>query len=307
MEKRLIVTLVVAGVSAVASWTAQTYKTHWPGGDFNWAMIAAQDLIHGRDPYRYISGPEWTPYPLPAAFVGLPFSVFSPAVGGALFFGVSAGLLAFGLTTRGEYQRLLILTAFPFWFALEWAQWTPLIMAAAFFPVIMPVVLMKPHIALPVALTHPTQLGVYCCVGVGVLSLIIYPTWPLVWLSQIGQFQRFSPIATAVGPLLLLALFRWREKDAQLFLLACLFPQRLYYDAFVLWLIPKTRKEIFFTALVSWGAWIWNVRHPEMTSVGIVSSLFFFLPMLAVILLRPQKKVASLRQRRSTVGSSPSD
>lgn len=149
------------------------------------------------------------------------------------------------------------------------------------------------------------QLGVYCCVGVCLLSLIIYPTWPLVWLSQIGQFQRFSPVATAVGPLLLFALFRWRDKDAQLFLLACLFPQRLYYDAFVLWLIPKTRKEILFTALLSWGAGIWNVLHPEMTSVGIVSALFFFLPMLAVILLRPSKKAASLRRRRSTVGRGP--
>jgi len=279
----------ICGATAWLSWAAQVYVSHKPGGDLLWAMTAGADLLFGRDPYRYVTGPYWTPYPLPAAFVGLPFSFFPPAIGAALFFGVSSGLLAYGIA-RTDNKRLLIFTSLPFWFALVWAQWSPLIMAAAFIPVLLPVILIKPQIALPVGLNHFTRVGFYCCVLVATLSLLLYPRWPLVWLSQIGQYQRFFPILTIpIGPVLLLALLRWRDPDVRLFLLAAVFPQRHFYDAFILWLIPRTRKEILPTAAISWGAWIWKANRPNMTTseVGLVSCLFFFLPILCVILLRP--------------------
>jgi len=83
-------------------------------------------------------------------------------------------------------------------------------------------------------------------------SLLLYPGWPAVWISQIGSYQRFYPWATALGPLLFLALLDWRNRDAQLFLIASLLPRRYFYDVFVLWLIPKTRKEIIPMSIVSW-------------------------------------------------------
>lgn len=254
-----------------------------------WAMQAARDLTDGHDPYSYPPHAHFIPYPLPAALAGLPFSFFTPAVGAALFYGISTGLLAFALFTRSKH-RLWVFLAMPFWFAMVWAQWTPLIMAAAFFPMLLPVVLIKPQIALPIGLTHLTMIGIYSCIGVGLISVIVYPSWPIVWLSQIKDYQRFFPfLSLPFGPLLLLALLRWRDSDARVFLLISLFPQRHFYDAFVLWLIPKTRREILPTVALSWGAWIWKAYyHPHMQSpeVGLVSVLFFFLPMLSVILLR---------------------
>jgi len=294
--KRALIALSVSVISAVLSWFAQVQLTR-AGGDLLWAITAGSDLLAGRDPYGHPIGPHWSPYPLPAALVGIPFSLFPPAVGAALFFGISSGLLAYCLIKKESYVRLLIFISMPFWFALIWTQWSPLIMASAFIPVLLPIVLIKPQIALPVGLTHLTRVGVCCCLGVALLSLIIYPRWPLVWISQIREYQRFFPVATPIGPLLLIALLRWRDKDAQLFLLASLFPQRHFYDAFTLWLIPKTAKEIVLTAVFSWGAWFWKAYHPNMASseVGLVSTLFFFLPMLCVILLRPKESGGEFR------------
>lgn len=287
--RRVLACLAIGTSAAFCSWFLQTYASKRPGGDFSWSMQAARDLLKGRDPYSYPVHAHFIPYPLPAAFVGLPFSCFTPAIGAAIFYGISTALLAYSLATRSK-NRLWVFLAMPFWFAMVWAQWTPMIMAAAFIPVLLPVVLIKPQIALPVALTHWSKAGIYTCLIVAVISLAVYPTWPLVWLSQIKSYQRFFPVLSLpFGPLLLLAVLRWRDPDAQLFLLIALFPQRHFYDAFTLWLIPKTKKEIIPTVALSWGAWIWKTQNPTMQSheVGLVSVVFFFLPMLSVLLLRP--------------------
>jgi hypothetical protein len=283
-RKRVILAAIIGGLSAVLSWAEQT-RFFSRGGDFLWSMMAGADLLAGRDPYRYPPNSLWIPYPLPAAFVGLPFSFFPPAIGAGLFFGLSSGLLAY-VITKDRYDRLWMFLAMPFWFALFYAQWAPLIMAAAFIPALLPVVLIKPQIALPVGLTHLSRTGIYCCVAVLLLSVLTYPTWPLVWLSQIRQYQKFFPVlAMPFGPLLLLALLRWRDKDAQLLLLASVFPERYFYDSFILWLIPKTRSEVRLTALLSWGTLLWRVIVPS-ASLPTVVSAFCFLPMLSVILLR---------------------
>lgn len=292
LRSRISLCLALGAASCCLSYWLQTYTSKVPGGDFLWAMRAGAELFNGQDPYARTPGPHMLPYPLPAAFVGFPFSFFPPAIGAGLFFGLSAGVLVFVLTRR-HASRPLILLAMPFWFAMVWAQWSPLIMAAAFIPALLPVILIKPQIALPVGLTHWSKSGLYACLAVMAISLAIYPTWPLVWLSQIqaGQhyYQRYFPfLSLPFGPLLLLALLRWREPDARLLFMISLFPQRHFYDSFVLWLIPKSKREIIPTAILSWGAYVWKHLYPTMETqtVGSVSVLFFFLPMLFIILSR---------------------
>jgi hypothetical protein len=36
------------------------------------------------------------------------------------------------------------------------------------------------------------------------------------------------------------------------FFLLCILPQRWFYDSFLLWLIPKTRRSILATVACSW-------------------------------------------------------
>jgi hypothetical protein len=88
--------------------------------------------------------------------------------------------------------------------------------------------------------------------------------------------------------LLGLALLRYRDRDARLLLLAALMPQRWFYDAFILWLIPKTRREIIWTIFFSWSAGLYRWYHAphSFVEVGRWMVLAMYLPMLAVVLFR---------------------
>lgn len=286
LRRRLVISAVVALVSGSLCWAFLNYA-NFGAGDFTWSYLTGKDLLAGLDPYRLTPNRNWIPYPLPAALVGVIFSPLPATIAGATFFGLSSGILAFGLTRRG----LLYLMAFlacPYWVSLTLAQWTPLIMAAAFFPVLAAVLVIKPHTAAPVVLTRLSKVAIISCAVLLATSLAIYPTWPLKWITQLGGFQLFFPLFTIPGPLLLLALKRWKDNDARLLLLASVFPQRWLYDGFVLWLIPKTRKEFLYTALASWVGWIWRLQRMQISTfeLGLLCVMCFYLPMLVVILKR---------------------
>jgi len=102
---------------------------------FRWAIRAAQDLLAHRNPYA-----TFQLYPLTAALFGLPFVWVPPEIAARTLYGISSALLAFGLSRNG-YHHLLIFLAYPYWAGILSAQWTPLIMAGAFFPLLLPVTL----------------------------------------------------------------------------------------------------------------------------------------------------------------------
>jgi len=254
---------------------------HQGAGDFIWAIRAAGDLLDKRNPYA-------TPgqlYPLPAALFGLPFVHLRPEIAGGIFYGISTALLALGITRRG-YHHLLIFLAYPYWAGMLTVQWIPLIMASTFFWWLMPVAPAKPQIGLPVLLARSERNGILSCLGVIVISLLLMPHWPSLWLAETGKYIRFIPLLVLPGPLLLAALARYRDRDAWLLLLAACMPHRWFYDPFLLWLIPKTRRQIVFTVGLSWipGIWRWYHTPRGVTEVGRLVVLCFYLPMLAVLL-----------------------
>jgi hypothetical protein len=204
-----------------------------------------------------------------------------------MFYGISSALLAFGLTRHG-YHRLLIFLAYPYWAGILAAQWGPLIMASAFFPLLLPAAMAKPQTGLPIALTHLTWRGVIASAVVALLTFIWMPHWLGLWLHELGGYQHFYPLLVLPGPLLALALFRYEDPDTPLLLLAALMPQRWFYDTLILWLIPKSRRAILWTVFFSWGAGVWRwYRAPQnVTEVGRLTVIFIYLPMLAVILIR---------------------
>jgi hypothetical protein len=219
----------------------------------------------------------------------LPFLRFRPEVAAGLFWGISSALLAFGLTPCG-YGRLRIFLAYPFWAGVLTVQWSPIIAASAFFPLLLPVTMAKPQIGLPVFLTRLSRRGLLACAVLAAASLAVMPNWPVLWLRQTANYEFFIPMLILPGPILLLALFRYRDRDALLLVLTALMPQRWFFDAFILWLIPKSRREIAWTAFFSWGAglWRWYHYHYTSTQVGRCVVIFLYLPMLAVVLLRPR-------------------
>jgi hypothetical protein len=288
MRLRLAISGLLAFGSGLFCWFLLNHF-HQGAADFGWSIHEARNLLAGRNPYDNI-GPGAIPYPMTAVVFALPLVSLPPTIAAGLFFGISTGLLAFGLTRHG-YVRLLIFFAYPYWAAMITAQWTPLLMAAAFFPLALPVTLAKPQIGLPIALTHLTRKGVIGSVILVVLTFLIMPSWPIHWLPRLAGYQHFFPILVLPGPLLLLALFSYRQRDAQFLVLSSMMPQRWFYDAFPLWLIPKSRRELVYTVGLSWIVgilrWYHGPRNPQQ--VGRWTVLFMYLPMLIVLLLRWRK------------------
>ncbi len=282
MRRRLAISAAIGLTSGLFCWFLLVHF-HQGAADFGWAVRAARYLLARRNPYD-------TPleqYPLTAAFFGLPFLWLRPEAAAGAFFGISSGLLALGLTRHG-YHRLLVFLAYPYWAAILTAQWSPLVTASAFFSLLLPATMAKPQIGLPVALTHLSRRGVLACVALGLLSLVIMPRWPILWAGQLGYYQHFIPLLVLPGPLLMLALIRYRERDAWLLFLAALVPQRWFFDTLILWLIPRSRRELVWTAFFSWGAGIWRWYHipHSYNQAGRWAVLCIYLPMLMVVLLR---------------------
>ena len=299
MRLRLLIAAVIGLASGTFCWFLLG-RLHLGAADFSWAIQAAQDLLARRNPYRS----PLQLYPLTAAWFGLPFVHLRAEVAAGFFYGISSALLAFGLSREG-YHRLLVFLAYPYWAGILTAQWAPLIMASAFFPLLLPATLAKPQIGLPVALTRASRRGVLAALVLGLLTVALMPHWPLLWLRQLGHYQRFVPLLVLPGPLLAAALLRYRERDAVLLLLMAVMPQRWFYDTLILWLIPKSRRQILATVAFSWGAGIWRWYHVphSFTEVGRWTVLFIYLPMLAVVLLRgpspnhpPAESMASTSQ-----------
>jgi hypothetical protein len=282
MRKRITVAAVVGLATGTFCWFLLR-RFHQGAADFHWALHLAERLVARQDPYD-------TPleqYPLPAAFPALPLLRLPPEIAAGLFYGISSALLAFGLT-RENYGRLRVFLAYPYWAGVLTAQWTVLIAASAFFPSLLPATMMKPQIGLPVFLTRLSRTGLIACVLVAGLSFAVLPQWLPLWLGQTHYYEHFIPFLVFPGPLLLLALLRYRDRDSWLLLLLSCMPQRWFFDSFTLWLIPKSRRELAFTAFFSWGAGIWRWFHQpaNFTEVGRVAVLFLYLPMLVVVLLR---------------------
>jgi len=282
MRLRVILSLSIGIASGLFCWFL-LHHFHQGAADFQWAIRAAQYLLARQSPYN-------TPleqYPMTAALFAIPFVRMIPEIAAATFFGISSGVLAFGVTRDG-YSRLLVFMAYPYWAAILTAQWSPLILASAFFPLLLPVTMAKPQVGLPVALTHLTRRGVIACIVWFGLSLVLLPRWPWLWLHQWGNYDHFIPLLVFPGPLLALALWRYRDRDAWLLFLAAIVPQRWYFDAFILWKIPKTRRELIWTSALSWGAGIWRWYHAptSFTQVGRWAVLCIYLPMLAIVLAR---------------------
>jgi len=295
--RRIFVSIAIGLASATLCWLAVTahgesvtaFGLRFLGADFGWSYNAAHEFMSGLDPYRHPPAIEYGPYPFPAVLFAIPFLVFTPTFASALFFGLSSALMAYGVTKEG-WTNLLVFTCCPYWIALQWAQWTPLIFASAFFPVLAFTVCIKPHIALPIALTRLKKVTVLSAFALLAVSLVVYPSWPLHWLKGLGGYQSYWAFLTIPGVLLLLALKRWRDPDAKFLLLTSLFPQRWFYDALILWLIPKTRKELFYTSAFSWLAYVWLILLQPQDILGrsTVCVMAFHLPMLVTILRRPQ-------------------
>lgn len=293
LQKRIFISLIICILTSFLCYVRLAW-VDMHAADFTWSLRGAERLLAGESPYYdpiYSSDKSYPYdkplfYPLPALIVAMPFTFLSENLAGALFFGISSGLLAFGLTRDGYWRLPLFLSA-PYGVALLSAQWSPLISAAALLSPLLPLVLAKPNIGLPVLLAYGTRRGLVISVLLVGATLVVWPTWPLEWrttVGRVGEDIRFVPLFGFFGPVLALAVLRWREPSARLLLLMSLVPQRPFYDQLGLSLVCRTQRETVVLSLLSWiGAWCF-LLIPANNLRWI--NLCLYLPAL-VILLRP--------------------
>jgi len=231
--------------------------------DFDHVWFAAKAILEGRDPYQLI-GPgreynyPWSLYyPLTAPTSILPLGFLPLVAARILFVAVPAGLLAY-LLTRDGFSRLPLFASGAFLYSVKTAQWGPLAICGLLIPWLGVFCAAKPNLGLGIlagarsfgALTR-MLLGV---MGVVLLSFVLQPEWPKRWFEVITLApQPLSVLTLAGGPLLLLALLRWRRWEARMLLLFALVPQTSgAVGALPLMLVPRSSRALTVLGILSY-------------------------------------------------------
>lgn len=299
LKTRCLLAFAVALLSGLICYGNLTWRNQL-GADFTFTWRAGRQLLEGSDPYLEIRPAGVYPfqtyyyYPLTAALAGLPFTALPAAPAAALFFGLGSGILAGVLAGRAPHSLALFLSA-PYWVALAVAQWSPLLTAAALLPGIGWLLTCKPNLGAAGFAWNPNRITLLGGLAFGLLSLAWLPTWPWDWLAVLRTLTGHPPPAAILpfGPLLLLAVLRWRDPGARSLLALSIFPQLLFfYDQLILWLIPKNFTAGVGYAAASWVGYLaWRLTGVDAQTGKILRQpdwyvlAFIYFPALALALI----------------------
>lgn len=273
--------------------------------DFDNWWYAARAMAQGGNPYAAV-GPgrafDWPYpmfYPLPALLVVLPLAALPATVAAVAFSGVSAFLLTYALADDAPY-RLSAVASYSFFFAVAISQWSPLLIAAVLLPGLGTLLVAKPSIGLALWLYRPRWRSAAAGVLLLLVSLGVRPSWPGEWMATLKAADHMSPpIGYPGGPLVLLALLRWRRPESRLLVaMACIPHTTLLYEDLPLFLIPSSWRQSILLASLTWVAQavnVWLGPYPALTertkTAATVSMALCYLPCLLMVLRRPNEGI----------------
>jgi hypothetical protein len=272
-QPRLRVALIVGLVSTLFAYH-QLVQRGWLASDFEYDLRAARDLLQGLNPYNNPSShfglpypfDAQFPYPLFAAMFAVPFTLFSSYVAGSLYVGCLSAVMAYAVTRDG-WWRLSIFVSPCYFVAASVANWSPLLVASAFLPVLYPLAIVKPTLVAPIMVNYPSIRGYLLCVVMTAASLLVFPSWPWHWLSSVanqpgGKYT--MPLLVFPATLVLVAAVWWRKRPARLLVMLAAVPQHpFYYDQLLLWLIPQTLRQSLALSLSGWAVYLlWSLHDP---------------------------------------------
>jgi hypothetical protein len=285
----LLLAVVLAGLVTALHWA---YSTVYTGLDLGWQWLATRYWLQGVDPYSaemtFLLRPNVTdehasgfPYPFAVILFTLPFAALPLPWASTVW-----GLVSLAAITALPWvvaERPTMLAAglpfvyFPFWAAMEQAQWAPMMLAFVLLSLrwhrtgrmrlaggVLPLLLLKPQLGLPIGaavLAYQWMRGldrrwlegvVLGCLLIWGTSLLVAPGWPIAWLRQLQYYsdeglnsvKMYSITGAVVLALsLLLTFVAWRRGDAALVMLGVLLlgllvlPMRSFYNQTLL-LLP---------------------------------------------------------------------
>lgn len=302
---RLIVATALGVIGALIIY-AQYTKGQNVHTDFGMTWFGARALATGNDPYLLI-GPgrqfdyEWTLiYPATALVAVMPLAPLTEQIAATVFVGISTFLLAFGVTRQGWYLLPLFATE-AYSSSARLGQWSIVLTSVLFFPWVALILAAKPQAAIPLLLGTASRkalvLAIIGGIGLTIISLVLMPRWPFEWLAGVRAARFMDPPITRFGgPLVLLALLRWRRPEAWLVVALSCMPQAWgWYNTLPLFTIPSTWAEsIALATIATAGVWIGGLTMPSGASLAAlyewVGSLIVFttyLPATVLILRRP--------------------
>ena len=313
-RERLLLAAAVAVVSAVL---VVVVTAHGRGlNAFDQLWVGARAMLAGTDPYALVGpgralaqkAPNY--YPATAMIAVLPLAWLELELARAVFFGLSAGVLAFA-ATRDGYARMPMFLSGSFMLALLSQQWAPLLTASLFLPAMAWAYAAKPNIGLALFAARPTRAALaWAAAGaivLGAASLALRPSWPAEWVA----IARSAPHIRALvrhpaGPLVLLALLRWRRPEARLLVaLACVPHSTLFYEALpLLFVVPETERQVRALWALSWiGTLVqivlvflpgYDFFGDHVSVVGELMLALVYLPCVILVLRRPNVAPADL-------------
>jgi hypothetical protein len=273
--------------------------------DFWQPWAAARLLAQGKNPYELI-GPgrtyehKWPlVYPATAAVAAMPFAWASPRVADALFIGFGAAVLAWALTRRTfANPQLWVFASFAMMVSAQTVQWSPLLTAAALTPWLGFLFAVKPTIGLALLVAYPSRAAIYGAAAFGLLTIAIWPYWIPQWLANLPSITHMiTPVTLWGGPLILLALLKWRRADARLLVACACVPQTpVLYEVVPLFLLVRNFREatllVVLTGVV--GKIVARTLSAEPYNAWMVANgqwmvWLVYLPCTAMVLFRPNE------------------
>jgi hypothetical protein len=299
-DRRWFVIGLVTVVAAELTWQRGIVRTR--PSDFEQTWQAARFLWQGLNPYDLI-GPgqllDWPfpyLYPLTAAVALAPMTLVPIRVAEVLFVSLSAAVLAWALTrTSSRNPQLWVFASWAFLFTAETVQWGPLMIASALIPSLGFLLMCKPTIGAALWLAYPSWRSASLAVGFGIATVAIWPWWVPAWVGVLDAgWHVVAPIMLTGGPLVCLALLKWRRPEARLLVaLACMPHTVALHEAAPLFLVVRRSWEGAMLSALTLVTWLiadfGSERNVEELAAWRAQAQLWCLyaPCLAMVLRRP--------------------
>ena len=206
-----------------------------------------------------------------------------------------------GRMTRQGLHLLPLLVTEAFVSACRLGQWSMILTASLFIPILGVLSVVKPQASLPVLLANESR-RIYLIALAGaavllVMSFLLQPAWVASWIHNVRNASPLDArVTSAAGVLILLVLVRWRRPEAWLIAsLACM-PQSVgWYGTLPLLTVPRSIGESLILAATSGlGAYVGGFVMPQETSLdgifrwtGELIVVTVYLPAVIMVLRRP--------------------